>query len=351
MSIPSPEHQLTFLRKIQRLFTEGEFSATYKFALLMALADLAVRTGQDSDDELWLSQTQIAEEFARYYWPQTAPYISGADGGNAALLVQNRGTQAAVVNHLSQLRSGGASTLDAAHRHKQWTYTIKKLAQTVYSMPVTYLQNVGGEADYFLFDLPRQVREPLVLKPGVAYCLRRFHGFIHELARAGWVNHVRTNKQNQPIIGPVHDLESYMFGTPRQSLQTVAHTLRPMQNGACFYCGSRLQHGADVDHFIPWSRYPQDTAHNFVLAHRGCNNDKRDLLAATDHLEYWMERNEQLGSEIEGQMGGLGFSTDLNGSVQVARWAYQQGLDIGAHGWLAKGQIEKLGPQCIALLA
>ena len=38
----TPEAQLAFLTKLQRLFSEGDFTATYKFALLMALADICV---------------------------------------------------------------------------------------------------------------------------------------------------------------------------------------------------------------------------------------------------------------------------------------------------------------------
>jgi hypothetical protein len=39
---PNPEEQVLFLRSIQRLLAEGLFVATYKFALVHALADLAV---------------------------------------------------------------------------------------------------------------------------------------------------------------------------------------------------------------------------------------------------------------------------------------------------------------------
>ena len=42
---PSAEQQLAFLTKLQRLFAEGDFTATYKFALLIALSDLAVELG------------------------------------------------------------------------------------------------------------------------------------------------------------------------------------------------------------------------------------------------------------------------------------------------------------------
>ena len=41
---PSAEQQLNFLQHLQRLFDEGEFVATYKYALLMALAELSVES-------------------------------------------------------------------------------------------------------------------------------------------------------------------------------------------------------------------------------------------------------------------------------------------------------------------
>ena len=57
---PLPEAQLVFLSKLQRLFAEGDFTATYKFALLIALADLAVELGDDSGEALELGHRGIA---------------------------------------------------------------------------------------------------------------------------------------------------------------------------------------------------------------------------------------------------------------------------------------------------
>ena len=38
----APIGEISFLRKLQRLLAEGDFVATYKFALLKALADLCL---------------------------------------------------------------------------------------------------------------------------------------------------------------------------------------------------------------------------------------------------------------------------------------------------------------------
>jgi hypothetical protein len=55
MAHPSPEHQIEFLSQMQRLLSEGLFVAAYKYALLMALADLCVEQGQDDDGSLQIS--------------------------------------------------------------------------------------------------------------------------------------------------------------------------------------------------------------------------------------------------------------------------------------------------------
>ena len=52
MSIPSPQEQIEFLQKVQRLLSEGLSVASYKFALLRSLADLAVLKGDDSGAEI-----------------------------------------------------------------------------------------------------------------------------------------------------------------------------------------------------------------------------------------------------------------------------------------------------------
>jgi hypothetical protein len=55
---PTETEQLQFLKNIQRLLNEGSFVASYKFALLHALADLAIVKGDDTclrSSEAWLS--------------------------------------------------------------------------------------------------------------------------------------------------------------------------------------------------------------------------------------------------------------------------------------------------------
>lgn len=286
---PTAEQKLEFLQHLQRLFEDGDFVATYKYALLMSLAELAVESGS-GEGELELPMFRIAEKFAELYWPQSVPYVCGITGSSPAILLQNQGKQAAVVNALATLRVQGAATIVQAMQLPSWSPVIRQIAVTVANMPVQYLQNLGGTLVPFLYDYPHP-RGQLVLKSGVALMLRTFHPLIQQLARSGWVKHVRENLRNASVIGQADELESFMFGSSRNALAAAGKVLARIQSGKCFYCGKVISQMGDVDHFVPWSKYPRDLAHNFVLAHAECNRRKSDMLAAERHLNRWLERN------------------------------------------------------------
>src|SRR5262249_4425113 len=98
---PTPEEQVQFLRNLQRLLAEGLFVASYKFALVHALADLAVLKGDDSGAALDLDTKDIAAKFVELYWRQCRPFqIGGVTTG--LILQQNTGKQAAIISQIAQ---------------------------------------------------------------------------------------------------------------------------------------------------------------------------------------------------------------------------------------------------------
>jgi hypothetical protein len=74
MQPPAPTDQIGFLLNVQRLLEDGQFTATYQYALIAALADLSVESGDDSGGRLPLSTFAIPEKFVEYYWRHAAPY-------------------------------------------------------------------------------------------------------------------------------------------------------------------------------------------------------------------------------------------------------------------------------------
>ncbi len=341
---PTPHEQIRFLQQIQRLLSEGEFVATYKFALLHALTDLAVIHGDDSGAPLTLSTIQIAEQFVELYWRQAQPFPTG-HSHDVVVLAQNTGRQAAVVNHLVAAQSEYGGTLARLKRDPDaWHRLVKAVEYVVKVQPLWKLQILGRQSCDFLYEDVGQGRS-ITLRPGVAYCLATFHDMLVDMVRGAWVRHIRRIRSNLVLMGEVRDLSTFLFGSGREHLERYRSILWDLQQHRCFYCDRGMSMGAaDVDHFIPWARYPNDLGHNFVLAHAGCNRSKSDHLAGLTHLESWARRNQDRGRELAQRFDDDDLLHDLNATVRIARWAYRQTEQAEGQVWLAADQITRLEP-------
>ncbi len=327
-----PEFQLTFLNKIQRLFAEGDFTASYKYALLIAISDIAVESGRDDDQSLTIAHRRLGEKFIELYWQQSAPFRHGG------VLIQNNGVQAAVISNIADLmRQTQAATINAARSTVGFKSLLTKVTRIVVDKPVFHIQNLGGIRDQFLFE---SGSDSINLLPGVTYCLRRFQPLVQQLARSHWVDHIKRNKQNIALLGQDNDLESFLFETTRQSLVIVQTGLRKISN-KCFYCGFSVT-DADVDHFIPHSLYPRDLAHNFVLAHPSCNRSKSDTLAAKAHLHRWLDFVQSNADNLAQIGNEAGIMADQDSMDSVARWGYANAVAGGGQGWVKPSQYEPI---------
>jgi hypothetical protein len=163
------------------------------------------------------------------------------------------------------------------------------------------------------------------------YCFRKFHDLVTELAQNAWVRFVRSLTLNRPLLGETVDLREFLFGCDRNNLTTVRNVLRDVQGGRCFYCEGRIGRDGAVDHFIPWSRYPLDLGHNYVLADGRCNGNKGDRLAFHGHLRRWCERNQQ--PAMTELFASRTLLHDLDLTRRVALWAYSQAERAQANVW------------------
>jgi 5-methylcytosine-specific restriction endonuclease McrA len=325
---PTPDFQLGFLSKLQRIFNEGEFFATYKFALIMAIADLCIDRGSDTDDALSLSYSELGEKFIAYYWQQSQRFL-GVDG-KGQVLDQSHGRQASIVKLILEFRERNPrETVNTSSRNAEYPKMLNAIARTIRDQPVKYLQNIVGGTDSFLFE---QESRGICLRKGVSFCLRRFHPLVTQMARAQWIDHIRRITSNTQILGPSDDLESFLFSTSRQALGVLRNGLMDLRS-RCFYCDRSIASGGDVDHFVPFSLYPRDIIPNFVLAHASCNRSKSNNLAAGNHLERWIDFTERHGRDLKSISQDAGIRYDERGSLSVALWAYKNASSSGGVAW------------------
>jgi HNH endonuclease len=344
VSPPSDRAQVEFLTHIQRLLSEGGFTASYKFALLLALADIAVEMGDDSGAPLQVPLDAIAERFIRLYWRQVVPHPAGH------VLQQNTGSQAVIINLVEAARARYGSLPLIMRERRAWSALVRKVATVVKRMPLHKLQTLGAEKLEFLYR-NEVVGGGIMLHPGVCFCLRRFHSLIEDLVQGAWIRFVRSLPANRGILGESADIAAFLFGSERTDLSIAAPVLLDLQHGSCFYCGTNIGgKRMAVDHFVPWSRYPTDLAHNFVLVDERCNNAKRDMLAAVAHLERWCLRNEEHGPQLGMLFGERGLFHDLAASYRVTSWAYTSAEHAHAQVWLAQKEVVPLDGEWRAVM-
>ncbi len=190
----------------------------------------------------------------------------------------------------------------------------------------------GDRSQPFLYDHPSTAAacarlRHIVLKPGVATSMRRLHGVIVSMVQARWALWVR---ENNAALGPDRGLEQHLFGADRKNVSEYAKRLHRLQGGRCFYTGARLSltdpRAGEVDHFIPWARYPLDSPFNLVLASKRENQRLRDELKPAALRRQWEERNDVCFHQLTApeQAGGLGADpADHRTARAVARWVYR----------------------------
>ena len=190
-------------------------------------------------------------------------------------------------------------------------------------MPLPKLQRVGSEQVPFLYRInwSDDVRRSTFRSGDFDNALRfignagnelvRLAPFVRPLVQREWAARVaRVNGL------PEARLEQFLFGSRREAVAQLAAPLLQLQEGSCFYCGKRIGRHRQVDHFVPWSRHPDDGLDNLVVTHGSCNGAKSDHLAAAEHVERWAQRTR----DCEGQLGQIANS---------AEWQYAPSRTLG----------------------
>lgn len=328
--LPTAQEQLDFLQKIQLILEAGSFTSTYKFALLLSLVNLSITQGEDTNDTLILNYTDIAEQFIIQYWKQSLPFEC-VDQNNF-VLQQNTGSQIIVIKYIQDLMLR-YETLSKAMKSDEWTSIVASIAKTIKSYPAQLLQNIEGQSLNFLYDWHSN-SSVIELKTNVMYCLRRFHGIIRQLVQQHWSDFVRLLPKNKITLNGQPDIQSFLFDEQRISLRKLCELYQDIQNNKCFYCGKSINDSPEVDHFIPWSYYQQDTVHNFVVADKKCNGAKSNFLADIPFLEKWLHRNSVYDQHIQKLSENIGIVSNLKSSHNIAQWAYKRALDMHSPIWI-----------------
>jgi len=363
-----PRGAIGFAEKVLELLDEGLYTATYKYALLLALMDVCLEHTQHSGaaPEM-LTTRQLADKIVELYWPHTVPFVGVAP---ATILKQNTIGQAEIISAISKFRTRHPadpsvprweSRMRAPEAYEELVCLVER---KLIEMPLPRLQIMGQSLQSFIYEIgwdrgveQREVRRyqrreahgfdnRVMLRPGVGEYFLQLNGLLRPLIQRRWSAMVaRLNRLEES------QLEMFLFGTDRTRTAKIRAGLWEIQGRRCFYCDARIAEPVrgQVDHFVPWSRYPDETLDNFVVADDKCNRFKSSSLAAADHLTRWARRFVDSSTD-DAQLADLAQSAawdrQSDRSLNVARALYLR-LPNDARLWLRSNEFVPPDPTII----
>lgn len=354
MTAPRPDTgAIAFAEKLITMLGEGRFTATYKYAVLLALMDLCLeRSTQAGSAPGSVTTRDLAEKIVEMYWPHTAPFVATS----GAVLRQNSSGQAEILTAIERFRARHApdpsATLTRARAHapRQFDGLIGRIEWKLVEMPLPRLQIIGEESDEFLYRIgwDTRVKRRELDAAGFDKRIRfvgdagdhlvRLAGLLRPLIQREWSRLVA--RFNAAIV-PDAQLEEFLFGASRESTAAIRGDLIELQSGRCFFCAGALRDDPEVDHFLPWARYPDNGIDNLVVADRRCNGSKREHLAAAEHVEAWSERMETQRADLEEIAAHAQWGQQRERTLAVARSIYLR-LPASARLWLQRSEFVKV---------
>lgn len=357
---PEADNALVAERLLQ-VIDEGRRTATYKLALLMALIDAcATNSGPDGRAPTTLHTREIARHVLRLYLPHARAYLADPTA-EPVTLRQITNKSSAVLGAVVRLHlvgeTSGHRTMRALELHHpdEVDRCLDEVERTFARYPLRLLQVVGNEERPFLYEVDWGESVSLSalhaegggivrFRPGASDDLVRLAPLLRPLIELHWIRMV-ASLNGLDLEG--ERLRAHLFGGDRTAFPaTLRSGLRELQDGRCFYCGEPLRSRIEVDHFVPWSRWPNDAIENLVLAD-ACNSHKRDHLAASDHARRWARRLATQRKDLATISTDASWSSDADRTLSIGRSSYFH-LPGGTPLWLRGGTFSDDDPRAIA---
>lgn len=351
-----------FAEQLLSLVDTGKTSSTYKLATLLALIDVVVEsTDPVAGAPVRIRAKRVAERVVELYWPQSAVY-GPLPGGALAQSPQPGVIPARLADWRRRHGISGRASLDEARRADpdEWERIMRDLVARVLQMPIPRLQRFGEGAKAperrFIFDYAWHDKESptrlmavefddwLHLCPGVGEHLVRLAPLLRPVIQSKWIDLVVRYNAG---LHDVRQLDDFLFGAERTSLGAIREPMNELQRGRCFYCNQPMRRSVHVDHFIPWSRNPDNRLDNLVAADARCNTSKSASLAAHTHLAAWVERTA--GTGLDEVATATGWPRDVVRSTRTVTSSYLW-MPVGAQLWASMDRYEDIDPDRVRQL-
>ena len=293
-----------------------------------------------------ISSSAIADKFIKYYWRQAVPFQNGH------VLQQGHRDQVLAIKEIRRvLGEAGLSPMKLRRNAELSEQLRQRLAAKIREQPLRKLQRIGDREKRFLYVPQDRSYRIIELEPSAHQAFSELYELVTAAIQGKWAQHISAVKANREILGPQADLHGFLFGQNRQVLAAFKQPLKELQNGQCIYCDKPLRGSPQVDHFIPWSRYPLDEGCNLVLAHSSCNRAKKDHIPALIHLEKWVSNLNFRGGEFANQLQAHRLPFGEHRTRSVVDWAYSLAESAQLRLWVEGKQFDDCLPHWRSILA
>lgn len=284
--------------QIESILNRDRKEATYKLALIRALAEIAT---QEARSAVWSGAGtvgvpihRIAERWLLYYWPLLAhpenipQSRAEAAGGKPikfrsalSMLMEPFAQQGAYSGLTAWHIARTSDQLDASSRSRLQA-ALRSIAETIRSGPVTFSGSGLGLGPVFGYDN----KSKLVLMPAELW--REFSLLGHWISDAvvvRWAALTQQIARRQDL--DVGDVLPILFAKPEatRSVQLARTAYLEAGVSSCTWSKRPLRGTFAVDHAIPFALWGNNDLWNLVPADPRVNLSKSDKLPATELLE------------------------------------------------------------------
>lgn len=298
--------------QIEGVLNHDKKSATYKFALLRALAEIATQSPNSvtwlADGQVGLPVRYVAEKWLQYYWPliESGTFIPQLNGErpDSGKPIKFRKLLHALVHRYA--KAGGYSGFRIDRNKGLLSPDTQKLLQSLmgdieYAIikgPVVYAG--GALITGRVFDYDAKTRQVLIAND-LWIELSHLGYWVSQAVILQWAE--KTTKLGSGIeIATVVNL--LLDKEDERSTSEARKLFSGLDRLECVWTGSTLRNGFDVDHLIPFDLWHNNDVWNLLPASRTANSKKSNKLPSTDILRsrkdcivsYWellRQRNSQ----------------------------------------------------------
>jgi len=277
-----------YMNSVASILKRGQFTNSYKFALLRSLAKYGEKPGKGEDE---VKVEWLAEKFVELYWPLALRFnIRQAIVPDKDPVVMRYIRKEACKHKLNPETPLGEYRKKHSDSHEK---LVSKVASKAFNNVIPRLHNVrGGKVTPHLYKevSKKGIRVGIRVSAEARAFLQQNHKAIDLLAIGSWVKFTETFTSAPRLY---QKIQGSAF--KRSALKPYKEFFQSLNGGKdCFYCGGDAGVRPHVDHVIPWSFVAEDKVWNLVLSCTDCNSEKSSRTPSNRFIDKLVQRNEEV---------------------------------------------------------